>query len=162
VKLIINFPLFQKANFLLSFIIMGFLLIPSMSFSAEIKITSDKFTVNEENSDAIFEGNVIITQPDLKVWAQRVIVIYGEDGPSDLKSFEAIGKVKIKQPEQTATADRGVYNPKTKILILYDNVKVINESGTITGSELIIDIASGISKFPSQSDGGRVTAIFSE
>jgi len=130
--------------------------------SAEIKITSDQFVVNENSSSATFTGNVIIKQPDLVVYANKVIVHYGAGGPSDLKDFEAIGDVKIVQSEQTAKANRGVYNPKTKILTLYDNVAVTNESGTITGSELIIDTISGISKFPSQSDGGRVTAVFSQ
>ncbi len=132
------------------------------AFAEDVKITSDQFLVNESDSNAVFEGNVIVTQPNFTLWANKVTVTYGEDGPSDLKSFVALGSVKIKQPDQTATSDRGVYDPKTKILILYDNVIVINESGTITGQELIVNIATGVSKFPSQSDGGRVTAIFSQ
>ncbi len=100
-------------------------------------------------------------QPGLKVWANEVIVYYGDNGPSDIKSLEAIGQVKIEQPEQTAFSDRGTYDPKTEILKLFGNVRVVNDSGTITGSELIVDIKNGTSKFPASKDGKRVTAIFS-
>ncbi len=126
----------------------------------QIKITSDSFLVDDNSTKAIFSGNVIISQPDLIVWADKVVVRYGSGGPSDLQEFEAIGNVKIKQPEQTARSDRGIYDPKSKILRLFGNVSVSNDSGTIIGDELIVDIASGTSSFPANIDGGRVTAIF--
>jgi lipopolysaccharide export system protein LptA len=147
-----------KSLFLLGIVISLF----GASFAEDVKITSDQFLVNESDSSAVFEGNVVVTQPNFTLWANKVIVTYGEEGPSDLKSFVALGNVKIKQPDQIATSNRGVYDPKTEILTLYDNVKVINDSGTITGQELIVNIATGVSKFPSQSGGGRVTAIFSQ
>lgn len=139
-----------------------FIIFPIVSVNGQqIEITSDSFFVDDNKTRAVFSGNVIIKQPDLTVWANEVVVLYGEGGPSDLKEFEAIGNVKIKQPEQSASGDRGIYNPKVKILRLFGNVSVTNESGTITGKELIVDIASGTSSFPADGDGSRVTAIFS-
>ncbi len=152
-----------KYSTIILMLISGFLFtLSNIAMAEEVNITSDQFIVDENVSNAIFEGSVIVKQPNFTLWADKVIVIYGEKGPSDLKSFEAIGNVKIEQPEQTAASDRGVYDPKTKILILYDNVIVTNDSGVITGEELIVNIATGVSKFPAQSDGGRVTAIFSQ
>jgi len=124
------------------------------------EITADKFVVDEGTSQATFSGNVEIQQPDLTVWANTVVVHYGPGGPSDLKDFEAVGNVRIKQPEQTATGDRGVYDPKARILTLKGNVVVTNESGTVSGPELVVDIAKGTSAFTSGSGGGRVTGIF--
>ena len=123
-------------------------------------ITSDDLIIDETAKRAVFTGNVIITQPDLKLWANKVIVHYGPDGPSDITDFEALGNVKIEQPEQTVIADRSIYDPKTKILKLYGNVRVTNDSGTITGSELIVDTKNGTTSFPLNEDGDRVTAIF--
>lgn len=125
----------------------------------EVEVTADRFVVNEGDSEATFTGNVVINQPDLMVWADTVIVKYGPGGPSDLQDFEAIGNVRIRQPEQSATGERGTYNPKTKILRLLGNVRVTNDSGTVTGPELIVNIATGNSEFPTQ-NGGRVTGIF--
>ena len=123
-------------------------------------VTADEFVVNEGANEAVFSGNVVVKQPDLTVWANKVVVHYGAGGPSDLKDFEAIGNVRIQQPDQSATGDRGVYNPGTKILKLRGNVVVTNESGTVSGPELVIDIANGTSKFSSEAGGGRVTGIF--
>lgn len=133
----------------------------AMAASDKVEITADRFVVEESSSRAEFSGNVIIKQPGLTVWANKVVVRYGPGGPSDLKDFEALGNVRIKQAEQSARGDRGVYNPTTKILILYGNVSVTNDSGTITGPQLIVNIASGTSSFPSNKDGGRVNAVFS-
>ncbi len=125
------------------------------------EITADKFVVDEGSSRATFSGNVEIRQPDLTVWANTVVVRYGPGGPSDLRDFEAVGNVRIKQPEQTATGDRGVYDPKVRILTLTGNVVVTNESGTVSGPELVVDIAKGTSAFTGgKAGGGRVTGIF--
>ena len=124
-----------------------------------VEITADRFVVDEGTNQATFTGNVVITQPDLTVWAQKVVVHYGSGGPSDLKDFEATGGVRIRQPEQSATADRGTYDPNTKLLRLSGNVTVTNESGTVTGPELVVNIETGSSEFTSQG-GGRVTGIF--
>lgn len=132
----------------------------SLAQNEETEITADRFVVNEGAGMATFSGNVVVKQPDLTVWANRVVVNYGPGGPSDLKNFEAIGNVRIKQPEQTATGNRGIYNPKTRILRLQGNVVVTNDSGTVRGPELIVDIANGTSEFTGQAGGGRVTGIF--
>ena len=132
----------------------------SLAQGDAVEITADRFVVNEGGSVATFSGNVVVRQPDLTVWAARVVVNYGPGGPSDLRTFEATGDVRIKQPEQTARGDRGIYDPKTRILRLSGNVSVTNDSGTVTGPELVVDIANGTSEFTGQSNGGRVTGIF--
>ncbi len=126
----------------------------------EVEITSDNFRVNEGENQATFSGNVVVQQPDLTVWADTVVVHYGPGGASDLREFEATGNVRIKQPRQTATGDRGVYNPNTEMLHLTGNVEVTNETGTVTGPELVVDIAEGTSEFIGGGSSGRVTGIF--
>lgn len=133
---------------------------PAMAQDDAVEITADRFLVDESASEATFSGSVVITQPDLVVYANTVIVNYGPGGPSDLRNFEAIGAVRIVQPEQTATGNRGVYDPQSKILRLSGDVVVVNETGTVRGPELIVNIATGTSEFPASSGGGRVTGIF--
>jgi len=132
----------------------------ALAQDAAVEITADKFVVNDGSNQATFSGSVVVKQPDLTVWADKVVVHYGAGGPSDLKEFEAIGNVRIEQPEQTANSDWGTYDPATEILRLRGHVIVTNDSGTVTGPELIIDIANGTSQFSSQSGGARVTGVF--
>ncbi len=124
-----------------------------------VEITADRFVIKEQQNQAEFSGNVVVTQPDLKVWADRVIVHYGSGGTSDIESFEALANVKIQNSDQTATGDRAVYDPQTRILRLTGNVIVVNDSGVVRAPELIVNLKTSVSEF-STSGSGRVTGVF--
>ncbi len=128
--------------------------------SQSIEITADRFLVQDQTNEAEFSGNVVIIQTGLKVWADRVLVHYGDGGTSDIKSFEALNNVRIENSRQSATGNRAVYDPATRILRLTGNVRVINESGVVTAPELIVNLASNVSEFSTGSNGGRVTGVF--
>lgn len=125
-----------------------------------VQITSDLFTVDEKTQEAVFTGNVVVIHPTVKVWADKVIAVYGEAGPSDIESFIASGSVKLETPEQTATGDRAVFTPGDQLLRLTGNVQVINAGGTIQAGELVVNMATNVSTFTSSGSGGRVTGVF--
>jgi len=125
----------------------------------EVKVTADNFTVNEEVREAVFTGNVVVVHPTLDLWADKVTISYGEGGTSDIRTFEATSNVRIKTKDQDATGDRAVYDPKTQIVRLSGNVKVINASSTLTGPELVVDLSTNTSTFTGVG-GGRVTGVF--
>ncbi len=128
--------------------------------SQPVQITADRFVVRESENRSEFIGNVVVEQPGLKIWAARVLVHYGEGGTSDIRSFEALGNVRIQNDQQTATGERAVYDPETRILRLTGNVRVINESGTVNAGELVVDLSSSITEFSSGNGTGRVTGLF--
>jgi lipopolysaccharide export system protein LptA len=132
----------------------------SFAQSGPVEITADRFVVSEGEQEATFSGNVVVKQTGVTVYAQKLLVRYGPGGASDLKDFEATGRVKVVQPDQTATGDRGIYNPTTQILRLRGNVTVTNDSGTVRGPELIVNIGTGRSEFAGAKGTGRVTGIF--
>ncbi len=125
-----------------------------------VEIVADRFVIKERQNQSEFSGNVVVTQPDLVVWADRVIVHYGAGGTSDIESFEALDNVRIKNTQQTATGDRAVYDPKTRILRLTGNVRVLNDSGVVTAPELIVNLKTDVSEFSTGGSGGRVTGVF--
>jgi lipopolysaccharide export system protein LptA len=102
---------------------------------------------------------VVVLQTGLEMRAQTVIVHYGAGGTSDISSLEATGGVKLITPDQTASGDRGVYDPKTRILRLVGNVQISNAQGTLSGPELVVNLADKTSQF-SGGTGGRVTGVF--
>ena len=126
----------------------------------QVEITSDLFTVDEKTQEAVFTGNVVVVHPSVKVWAQKVIAIYGDAGPSDIESFVASGSVKLETPEQTATGDQAVFTPGDQLLRLTGNVQVVNSGGTIAAGELVVNLATNVSTFTSSGSGGRVTGVF--
>lgn len=143
------------------FALMAFLAVPALAQTGQTEITADKFVINEGASEATFSGNVVVTQPGLNVWADTVIVYYGAGGASELKDFEAVGNVRIEQPEQSATGNRAHYNPNSRVLRLTGNVVVTNPTGLLRGEELVVDLANDISEFTGATGSGRVTGVFS-
>jgi lipopolysaccharide export system protein LptA len=121
-----------------------------------VKITADTFIVDDATRIATFTGSVVVTRTNMTVWAPKVVVDYGEGGPSNIKSFVASGGVRIKTKEQDATGDRAVYDPVAETLRITGNVMVVNASSTVGGRDLIIDLNANTSVF----SGGRVTGVF--
>jgi lipopolysaccharide export system protein LptA len=125
-----------------------------------VEITADLFTVDESTQEAVFTGNVVVVHPTVKVWAEKVVAIYGEGGTTDIESFIATGSVRLVTDEQDATGDRAVFTPGDQMMRLTGNVKVINSSGTVDAGELVVNLETNVSTFTS-TGGGRVTGVFS-
>lgn len=125
-----------------------------------VNITADKFVVDETSHVATFTGQVVVKRKKLTVWAPKVVVEYGEEGPSSIKSFVASGGVRIKTEDQDATGDRAVYDPTAETLRITGNVMVINASSTVGSGDLIIDLNANTTVFTGGGNSGRVTGIF--
>ena len=123
-----------------------------------VNITADKFVVDEESNNATFTGKVVVKRKTLTVWAPKVVVDYGDDGPSDIKSFIASGGVRIKTDEQDVTGDRAIYDPRTEKLRVTGNVMVVNASSTVGSGDMIVDLKTDTTTFTG--GGGRVTGVF--
>ncbi|HWV01211.1 MAG TPA: LptA/OstA family protein [Devosia sp.] len=124
-----------------------------------VKISGDKFVVDDTHHEATFTGKVVVVRKKLNVWAEKVVVEYGEGGPSDIKTFVATGRVRIKTPDQDATGDKAVYDPNTQLLHLTGHVIVVNSSGTVGSPELVVNMITNTSTFTATT-GTRVTGVF--
>ena len=127
-----------------------------------VNITADQFVVDDVAQIATFTGKVVVKRKTLTVWAPKVVVEYGADGPSSIKSFVASGGVRIKTDDQDATGDRAIYDPKAETLRITGNVMVINASSTVGSGDLLIDLNANTTLFTGAgAKGGRVTGVFS-
>lgn len=136
------------------------LLLPVPALAAnQVQITADTFTVTETSHEAVFTGNVVVVHPSVTVHADTVVALYGKGGTSDIQSFVATGHVNLKTPEQDATGDKAVFTPADQLLHLTGNVQVINASGNVNSTELVVNLATNVSTFTG-GGGGRVTGVF--
>ena len=124
-----------------------------------VNITADKFVVDDVGGVATFTGSVVVKRKKLTVWAPKVVVEYGEDGPSSIKSFVASGGVRIKTDDQDATGDLAIYDPKAQTLRITGNVMVVSEASTVGAGDLVIDLNADTTVFQG-SGNGRVTGVF--
>ena len=125
----------------------------------KVEITADLFTVDENTQQAVFTGNVLVVHPTVKVWAEKVVAIYGAGGANDIESFIATGSVRLVTKDQDATGERAEFTPGDQLLRLTGNVLVTNSGGTIGAGELVVNLATNVSTF-TNSGGGRVTGVF--
>jgi lipopolysaccharide export system protein LptA len=132
---------------------------PALAAGTPVKITADSFVVDQGSNHATFAGGVVITRGSMTMWADKVVVNYGDGGESDIDGLEATGNVRIKTTGQEATGNRAVFTPDDSIIRVSGNVQVHNAQGTMSGPELTINLASNSSVFKG-SEGGRVTGVF--
>jgi lipopolysaccharide export system protein LptA len=71
----------------------------------------------------------------------------------------ATGGVRIKTPQEDATGDIAVYDPKSQLLHLSGHVMVTTARGTVGSPALVVDLGTNTSVF-SSSKGSRVTGVF--
>jgi lipopolysaccharide export system protein LptA len=138
------------------------LALPALAQESDpVNITADKFVMDETQNLATFTGNVVVKRKALDVYAPKVVVDYGEGGPSDIKSFVATGGVRIVTPDQDVTGDRAIYDPKTEKLRVTGNVMVVNASSTVGSGDMIVDLKTNATTFTGGGkNGGRVTGVF--
>ncbi len=151
----------QRAAMILALLMALLLALPgSPAWAAEpVNVSADDFTIDQGNNNATFSGNVVITRTGLKLWADKVVVIYGSGGQSDIDSLTATGNVRIKTDSQDATGAKATFDPDKMILKLSGDVTVVNAQGKLNGPELTINLATNSSVFKGN-EGGRVTGVF--
>lgn len=125
-----------------------------------VNITADKFVVDDVGGVATFTGSVVVKRKKLTVWAPKVVVEYGEDGPSSIKSFVASGGVRIKTDTQDATGDYAIYDPNGQTLRITGNVMVVSETSTVGAGDLVINLNADTTVFQGSGNTGRVTGVF--
>jgi lipopolysaccharide export system protein LptA len=134
---------------------------PPEAPAGKIAITGNSFVVDDAKHQATFSGDVAVNHPQMKLTADQVVAFYGAAGASTITNFEATGHVKIVTSEQTATGEKAIFDPKTRILTLTGNVLVSSATGQVKAPQLLVDLKKKTSVFSTGKSGGRVTGVFS-
>ena len=128
----------------------------SYCYSDEIKIISNKLSVDRDNRVSIFTGEVYAYEKNLEIWADEITLKFKKD-EDKIQELLAVNKVKIVKQDITATGSRGIYYPLEEKLQLYDDVEVLENNNSIKCDELILDIKNSTSIMKSVSNN-RVEA----
>jgi lipopolysaccharide export system protein LptA len=97
-------------------------------------ITSDRLTYDYAKHYALFEQNVVVTDPQLKILADRLMVIFDEGGKA--KSVKAEGQVYLIQADKKAKAETAVYDVSTGEIVLTGRPQVSRGRDTLTGDKI--------------------------
>lgn len=98
-------------------------------------ITSDRLLYDYKNAFAVFEDNVVVIDPGLKLTSDNLLVRFDENG--EVEFIEAKGQVYIQQEGLTARSEVAIYDIKKATIILQVNPVVQREGAMLTGDKVI-------------------------
>ena len=119
-----------------------------------VEVTADSLTVTQTDGVAVFSGNVLVTQGDMKLSAAEVRVEYGTDGTGISRLF-ASGGVTLKAGTDAAEAVEAVYTVATGEVVMQGHVLLTQGQAAISGEKLVVRLKDGTGKME-----GRVTTTF--
>ena len=94
-------------------------------------ITSEKLTFDYKQQYARFENNVVVTDPEMQLAADKLTVIFDAKGKA--KSIKAEGRVTIRQADKTAQAGLATYDFDTGKIVLAIHPRVTRGRDTLEG-----------------------------
>ncbi|MEM8774302.1 MAG: lipopolysaccharide transport periplasmic protein LptA [Pseudomonadota bacterium] len=121
--------------------------------SLPVEVTADNLDVNQEDGTAVFTGNVLIGQGEMRLTAPRVLVVYKEDR-SGIENLEATGGVTLVSGEDAAEAQRAEYNIDSGEIEMQGNVLLVQGINALSGDRLFVDTRAGTARVT-----GRVKTI---
>ncbi len=121
---------------------------------APVQVQADQLAVNQADGTALFTGNVIVTQGDMKLQAAEVRVEYSADKKA-IQTLHASGGVTLAAGTDAAKAAEADYKPDTGDLVMTGDVVLTQGAAAISGQQLTLDLKSGTGTMD-----GRVTTTF--
>ena len=134
-----------------------------------IEIIADMNEIDDVRHQAIYFGDVDVTQGDARLRADKVIVNYqGRDetpqpaSGSRITTIQAQGNVfYVTSRGEKVRANEGVYDAASESITLTGDVHVTNPDGVVAGQNLVINIPSGRYTMDG-GEGGRVRTVFDQ
>ena len=110
--------------------------------TAAVEVTADSLAVDQETGTAVFTGNVIIGQGDLKLSAATVEVVYTE-ATGDIARLIAAGGVTFVTATDAAEAQNADYDLTGGTLTLSGDVLLTQGQSAISAERMVINISDG-------------------
>lgn len=123
-----------------------------------VQVTADMLNVNQTDGTALFTGNVVVIQGDLRMTAPWVHVDYtkGSNGKQGTISVvHAKDGVTLTTPTEAAEGKDAVYTVTTGKVVMTGDVLMTQGQNAMSGQRLDIDLNTGIGVMR-----GRVQTVF--
>jgi len=124
--------------------------------TAAIEVIADSLSVDQDTGIAIFDGNVMIGQGDLRITAGRVEVVYGTD-TSQIARLVATNGVTFVTATEAAEAQEADYDITTGTLVLSGEVLLTQGSSAVSAGRMRINVADGTATMD-----GRVRTVLQQ
>lgn len=119
-----------------------------------VEVTADSLSVNQKDGFALFTGNVVAVQGEMRMTAAEVRVEYTEGG-SGIETLHASGGVTLVSPTDAAEAREATYTVATGGVVMTGNVLLTQGKNAISGQRLVMNLTDGTGRME-----GRVQTVF--
>ncbi len=120
-----------------------------------VEIAADTLSIDQATQMAVFTGNVVAGMGELRLSADRVEVVYENEGGGKVKALMASGNVVLVSGEDSAQADTATYELVDGNVLMEGNVILTQGQNALSGQKLRIDLNAGTAQME-----GRVQTIF--
>ena len=124
--------------------------------SAPVEIIADNLNVDQDTGSAVFSGNVVIGQGDLRLSAPSVQVSYAAE-TGDITRLQASGGVTFATATEAAEAQSADYNLASGLLTLNGDVMLTQGKSALSSDSMILDLNAGTAQM-----SGRVRTVFQQ
>lgn len=123
-----------------------------------VEVTADEFSVDQSNGQAVFAGNVLVVQGEVRLSANSVTIEYaqGADAPNGISRLLADGGVTFVTATDAAESQGAVYSVADGTVTMSGDVILTQGQNAISGDRLVVNLTSGTGRME-----GRVRTVFS-
>lgn len=128
-------------------------------FSAKlpVEVTADEFSIDQSSGEAVFNGNVLVVQGEVRMSAGRVTIEYSTEDNADnaISRLLATGGVTFVTANDAAEAKDAVYSVAEGTVTMTGDVILTQGQNAIVGEKLVVNLTSGNGQM-----SGRVRTVF--
>ena len=121
--------------------------------NAPVELSADQLAVDQDTGTALFTGNVLIGQGEMRLTAAKVLVVY-KDGNTGIERLEATGGVTLVSGPDAAEAARADYNIDTGQVVMTGDVLLTQGPNALTSDRMTVNLKDGTALM-----NGRVKTI---
>ncbi|MFX4296358.1 MULTISPECIES: lipopolysaccharide transport periplasmic protein LptA [Roseobacteraceae] len=118
-----------------------------------VEVTADNLSVDQSSGTAVFSGDVLIGQGEMRLTAQRVLVTYRSQN-AGIAKLQATGGVTLVTGADAAEADRADYNIDTGEIEMTGDVLLTQGASALTSEKMFVNLRTGTARM-----SGRVKTI---
>lgn len=123
--------------------------------SEPVEVTSDNLEVDQNAGEALFTGDVLVVQGEMKLTAPSLRVEYSQGEEGRIERAHATGGVTIVNPTEAAESDEAVYTVGSGSILMTGDVLLTQGQTTLSGDRATFDLETGQGQMQ-----GRVRTLF--
>jgi len=114
-----------------------------------VEVTAKNLDVDQTDGTAVFTGNVVIGQGQMRLSAPRVLVVYLED-QSGIARLSATGGVTLVSGEDAAEAREADYDVQSGMIEMEGDVLLVQGATALTADRMAVDTVAGTARMTGQ------------